>query len=473
MEAQETLNLISKQGLSVFDSHIEMKNKNFIAGKIKKNEAGELYLDMVSDGVYCGMGTIDKLNVTKGSCGDLDTTVPNDIVITRNKVTSNSITIAVSVITGHSGVKYYEYSMDGGSTYTSSTNDSHIFTGLKKDTDYQIKVRVTAGNNLTGESETKIIHTSDVDIPTYVVESADHWSTSKKVTITYPEVEGYTYEYSLDKGSTWNIAESTNIEIPFSSNGTLVARVTDGVNVVLGESISITKITGTEISDYVQDGLQVFYDGKNATGVGPNSNTSSTKGVWKDLSGNGRDGTLIDFDFNGESGWVEKGLLFGEKADYVRIGELNYDAVTLESVINFHSLFRPEMHILSNVEVGGYNLEYKDDRLRFFTYRVGTGYTRTDSDPVSFHQLSYIAGRTGPNVEIVNHNLTKFQTDRNGAIGNPERNTYFVLGGNPYQDYITDNYLHATMYVARVYNRVLTDDEIEKNYVIDMARYEL
>ena len=172
-EAREEMlgnNIDFEEGLSVFDSNIEMRNKNFIAGKIKKNKNGELYLDMVSDGGYCGMGTIDKLNVTKGSCGDLDTIVPSDILITENRVTSNRITVAVRVTTGHSGVKYYEYSNDGGSTYISSLNDSYTFTNLTKDTDYSIKVRVTGGNNLTGESEVKTIHTSNVEAPSYTIE---------------------------------------------------------------------------------------------------------------------------------------------------------------------------------------------------------------------------------------------------------------------------------------------------------------
>ena len=47
-----------------------------------------------------------------------------------------------------------------------------------------------------------------------------------------------------------------------------------------------------------------------------------------------------------------------------------------------------------------------------------------------------------------------------------------VLGGNPSGTYINGNKLYGIVYVARVYNRMLTDDEINKNYVIDKARYE-
>ena len=81
-------------GLSVLDSHIEMKNKNFKTGIIKKNENGELYLENVSDGSFCAFGTIDKLTITKGSCEGVepptdDTTLPFENILTDEKVGTN------------------------------------------------------------------------------------------------------------------------------------------------------------------------------------------------------------------------------------------------------------------------------------------------------------------------------------------------------------------------------------------------
>ena len=63
-------------GISVLDNHIEMKNKNFKTGTIKKNDNGEFYLENVSDGNFCGNGTIDKLIITKGPCEVVEPPTP-------------------------------------------------------------------------------------------------------------------------------------------------------------------------------------------------------------------------------------------------------------------------------------------------------------------------------------------------------------------------------------------------------------
>ena len=77
-------------GISVLENHIEMKNKNFKTGIIKKNENGELYLENVSDGNFCAFGTIDKLTITKGDCKGVeppieDTTFTFDSIMTDIK----------------------------------------------------------------------------------------------------------------------------------------------------------------------------------------------------------------------------------------------------------------------------------------------------------------------------------------------------------------------------------------------------
>ena len=49
-------------------------------------------------------------------------------------------------------------------------------------------------------------------------------------------------------------------------------------------------------------------------------------------------------------------------------------------------------------------------------------------------------------------------------------NTYLVLGGNPNGTKVNGVY-EGTIYSVRVYNRVLTNEEIKKNYEIDKARF--
>ena len=102
---------------------------------------------------------------------------------------------------------------------------------------------------------------------------------------------------------------------------------------------------------YVLDGLELLLDGKDNVGTGSHDNSST---IWKDLSGKGRDGTLMNMDLS--NAWSNDGLNFDGIDDYVPIDEMNYDNITLECVatpkVNKNS--EGGMSIISNIESGGY-----------------------------------------------------------------------------------------------------------------------
>ena len=60
-------------------------------------------------------------------------------VIVSN-ITSNSITVNVSATSGTNQISKYYYSINNGSSYTESTNNIYIFTGLEEGTKYSIKI---------------------------------------------------------------------------------------------------------------------------------------------------------------------------------------------------------------------------------------------------------------------------------------------------------------------------------------------
>ena len=81
-------------GISVLDDHIEIKNKNFKTGVIKKSEDGEFYLENVSDGDNCAFGIIDHFVITKGACEGveppaIDTTLTLASIMTDERVGKN------------------------------------------------------------------------------------------------------------------------------------------------------------------------------------------------------------------------------------------------------------------------------------------------------------------------------------------------------------------------------------------------
>jgi surface protein len=151
--------------------------------------------------------------------------------------TTNSITLVAS--SESSEISKYEYSIDGGTTYKESTKNNYTFTGLKQGTTYRAKVKVTDSNGNIGISSIQDVVTSEIDVPTYT-------ENGNVVTINYPEGCGskYTCSYIKDGGSEVSVT-STDVQVTFNDNGTLIAKVNDGTNYISGSTFTfvLTKIS--------------------------------------------------------------------------------------------------------------------------------------------------------------------------------------------------------------------------------------
>jgi prepilin-type N-terminal cleavage/methylation domain-containing protein len=231
-------------GINVMDDRIQMKNKNFTSGKILKNEDGILELDKVSNGKYCAGGTYKEIIIIEGSCDQLDTTPPI-LSITSNLVTSSSITILATAEDLESGINGYQFSKDDGVTWTpKQISNVYNFTGLTNNTNYTFKVKVYNNNELSTVSEQLVVRTSDIPLPTYSI-TPDGWTDAATVTIYYPiRLPNYVYEYSLDNALTWEEVHAPNAtkELVFTDNGSVIARITDGTNVVSGTTYHVMNI---------------------------------------------------------------------------------------------------------------------------------------------------------------------------------------------------------------------------------------
>ena len=235
---------LPEEGIDVIDPKIMLKHKDFVSGKVVKNEEGKLKVERVSNGVYCAEGTYNNIRVVKGDCSKLDITPPT-VVIISSLPTSNSVTVIALAEDNESEIIGYQFSKDNGTTWTKRQEENvYIFTELTTNTDYMFKARAYNANELMGESESLIVKTIDIPIPTYSIDTTE-WSKTKTVTIHYPERElNYIYEYSLDNGETWEVLESpyTTKEILFTDNGNVIARILDGTNEVSGSLYAVTNI---------------------------------------------------------------------------------------------------------------------------------------------------------------------------------------------------------------------------------------
>jgi len=184
----------------------------------------------------------DGTNYVSGSSQTvtgIDKTSPTSS-LTVSGITSKSMTLTAICADTESGITKYEYSKDNGTTYINNgTTNVYTFTNLTTGT-YNMKVRCTNGAGSTTISSTVSNTTSTIITPTYVVSPTGYTNTNKTVTVTYPS--GYTNEYSIDSGITFNAYAGP---ITFTANGTVIARVSDGTNYVSGSSQSITGIDKT------------------------------------------------------------------------------------------------------------------------------------------------------------------------------------------------------------------------------------
>ena len=212
----------------------------------------------------------------------------------------------------------------------------------------------------------------------------------------------------------------------------------------------------------------VAYDGINNTGNGHDANAK----VWKDLSGNGNDGTL-----NGDATWQDNCLNFDGIDDWVSIGEMNYDNVTLETVVLNKKMRDSEVDYMCNYESGGYGLIYnpannKENKNIFYIY-TGNAYQSTkSSDSILIDKKYCLSGSYNGNEAKLFENCKKFSNNITGNIEPPKANNYFVLGGNPrVNNSSTEVSFTGEIYSLRIYNRGLTDEEILHNQRIDMEKY--
>lgn len=230
---------------------------------------------------------------------------------------------------------------------------------------------------------------------------------------------------------------------------------------------------------YVTNGLQLLYDGIDNTGSGHSSSATT----WKDLSGNNRNGTLNNM--TASSAWGSEGLKFDGIDDYVLIGEMNYDNITLEAVCTKGNISENEKRILANVESGGYDLALTPNyNLFVFMIYVSEKSSYTNTSTSNQEEENDVNAKYSISGSY-NGEIMKFRTSNGperatsytqsqilGTIGKPQKNTYMMVGANPYGNKPTgEEYFNGEVSSIRIYNRALSDEENAVNFLNDRERY--
>ena len=192
-----------------------------------------------------------------------------------SSATVNSITLVTDASSKSGSITKYEFSKDNGKTWINNgSNNTYEFTGLTKNTDYKLMVRVTNSNN---QIATKFINvtTESIAAPTYTEVKNDD---SSDVTIDFGvdcSNGTYTCSYIKDNGSSVSVTTST-ATVHFTSSGSLVAKITAGTKTV-SSSYTVKIVSLMMARDTSKAFWQSTYQGKISTvDVLDNKNVPST-----------------------------------------------------------------------------------------------------------------------------------------------------------------------------------------------------
>ncbi|MBO5413423.1 MAG: hypothetical protein J6A29_03880 [Clostridia bacterium] len=238
---------------------------------------------------------------------------------------------------------------------------------------------------------------------------------------------------------------------------------------------NLDELPDTQNLGYIENGLICLYDGEQNTKYGH----SKTTPTWMDLTGNNKDGTLMNVDFTNASGWTEKSLILDGSNDWVKMKYLYYSNMTIEIVAKPLSIdLKKAQAYLGNWQAGGIGIQKGASDYIYVNAYIGGSYKNATSNntPKVGTVYSMSAGYNGAKLYYRENNNT-YTTNVTGKFTAPSESTVFAIGTDP--DGTTDGLQSSgtrsniEVYSVRIYNRCLTEEEIQQNYEIDKQRFNI
>ena len=229
--------------------------------------------------------------------------------------------------------------------------------------------------------------------------------------------------------------------------------------------IPVSNAVGAD--EYVKSGLILHLDGLDNTKNGHNNSTT----VWEDLSGNNNNGTI-----KGAS-WLNDGLYFDGVDDYVPIAELNYPEFTVEATFKVSKLVgnSDEPKVICNHNTGGFDIDINNDCINSFPYINGEYRNMKYDRKITVNKKYNVTMTTNGSESklYVNGVLVSNISVENGSIGYPSNNSLVMLGANPNGSSLdpAPSFFNGAIYSVRMYNRVLTEQEVKNNHEVDRLRF--
>ena len=230
---------------------------------------------------------------------------------------------------------------------------------------------------------------------------------------------------------------------------------------------------------YVQDGLLIWYDAKYNTKDGYNPNAT----VWENLVSPGTyDGIFKNIqNSDANSGWNGEALLLDGTNDWVLIDYYsgNNSDITIEIVAKPKNISSNKYQfILGNCEVGGIDISSDSKKITSEMYISGYKYTY-GSEFVNNKIYSLLTCYdSANNTAYLRENDQIIKQVISGTYKGPDLSTKFAIGTNPKGsnedlNSSTQARFQMEVYSVRIYNKILSENEMKQNYNADKARFNI
>ena len=222
--------------------------------------------------------------------------------------------------------------------------------------------------------------------------------------------------------------------------------------------------------DPVKDGLVLWYDFSGMT------NDDESKGIAKDLSGNGNHGTLQNFNYTTESGYDKNKLLFDGVDDYVQATQNTYENFTVEIVLQLKpfqkvgSIFGSRRSVFIDAKESG--IELRNDSNSLLRFYIADGTTMSTNGVAAGIDMSekpfylvFTKGTDGGFIMINGVEVTNFKGEDLGVISDSRIMSIGTRGssGTYGQNFEAGSF--------KFYNKALSPEEIAHNYAIEKERF--
>lgn len=261
-------------------------------------------------------------------------------------------------------------------------------------------------------------------------------------------------QYKLEDAENWSTSNSLNFIVDVAGNYIIRIRNND---IVSEEKNFVIE------NQYISDGLILHLDAINNTGDGDEAH-STIADEWKDLSGNENNATLI-----GNPIWQDKCIYFDGETSYATINNIIKDMQEFSIEFIYSSKQKKSWQYYWGITANKMGLESNAEDKRAVYYDSGKS--------ANFYSII-------PSLDIPVNSTITFSKDKikaylngeNQEIADNETNVIYSTSGDKFgigADGNGDYKAKVDYYGFRIYNRLLTDEEIKNNYKVDKVRFNL